>query len=145
MAAEARKGPPGPSDRDAGIWLGRRIARRFVSPDGLTVLVGRGARDNDVLTFKLGRPKDFWLHVAGHSGSHVLVLNPDGLDRLPRETSRFAAALAARHSKAKRAGQVNVHLTTCDEVRKPRGLPPGKVTLRKYRGVAASPADAPES
>ena len=108
----------------------------------MTVLVGRGARDNDLLTFKIGRPQDFWLHVAGHSGSHVLVLNPEGVERLPRETGRFAAALAARHSKAKNGGRVAVHVTTCNEVRKPRGMPAGKVTLRKYKSVQASPADA---
>lgn len=136
------QGPPGPTDREAGVWRGRSVARRFVSPDGMTVLVGKSAGDNDVLTFKLGRPADFWLHVAGQSGSHVVVLNPEGLDRMPRATGRFAAALAARHSKAKRGGQVAVHATTCAEVRKPRGLPPGKVTLKKYRSLKASPSDA---
>ncbi|MEM7350442.1 MAG: NFACT RNA binding domain-containing protein [Acidobacteriota bacterium] len=122
------------------MWNGRSVARRFVSADGLTVLVGKNARDNDVLTFKLGRPKDFWLHVAGQSGSHVVVLNPEGLERLPRETGRFAAALAAGHSKAKRGGRVAVHATTCSEVRKPRGLPPGKVSVRKFKTIQASPA-----
>lgn len=134
--------PPGPTDRDAGLLNGRSIARRSVSPDGMTVLVGRGARDNDLLTFKIGRPQDFWFHVAGQSGSHVLVLNPDSLERLPRDTARFAAALAARHSKAKHGGRVAVHMTTCSEVRKPRGMPAGKVTLRKYKSLHASPADA---
>lgn len=108
----------------------------------MTVLVGRTASDNDVLTFKVGSPRDFWLHVAGQPGSHVVVLNPDNLDRLPRETARFAAALAARHSKAKRGGRVAVHLTQCSEVGKPRGLPAGKVTLKKYKSLQASPADA---
>ena len=83
-----RRGPPGATDRESGVWLGRSVARRFVSPDDMVVLVGRGAQDNDALTFKLGRPRDFWLHVAGQSGSHVLVLNPQSLDRLPRETRR---------------------------------------------------------
>lgn len=140
-----QSGPPGPTNRDGGIWNGRSVGRRFVSPDGMTVLVGRGARDNDLLTFKLGRPKDFWLHVAGQSGSHVVVLNPEGLDRMPRDTGRFAAALAARHSKARHGGTVAVHATTCGEVRKPRGLPPGKVTLRRHRTIQASPADAGEA
>ncbi len=137
------QGPPGPTDRENGIWRGRSVARRFVSPDGMTVLVGKNAADNDLLTFKLGRPRDFWLHVAGQSGSHVVVLNPDGLDRMPLDTGRFAAALAARHSKAKRGGQVAVHATTCAEVRKPRGLPAGKVTLKKFKSLKASPSDAP--
>ncbi|MCP3957660.1 MAG: DUF814 domain-containing protein [bacterium] len=111
----------------------------------MTVLVGRSARDNDALTFKLGRPRDFWFHVAGQSGSHVLVLNPDGLDQPPRDTRRFAAALAARYSKARRGGRVAVHETTCAQVRKGRGLPPGKVILRSYRSLQASPADVGES
>ncbi len=139
-----RSGPPGPTDREAGVWRGRSVARRFVSPDGLTVLVGKSAADNDVLTFKLGRPRDFWLHVAGQSGSHVVVLNPDDLERMPRDTQKLAAALAARHSKAKRGGQIAVHATTCAEVRKPRGLPPGKVTLRNFTSIKASPAEAGE-
>ncbi len=135
------QGPRGATDREAGVWRGRPVARRFVSPDGMTVLVGRSAGDNDLVTFKLGRPRDFWLHVAGQSGSHVVVLNPDGLERMPRDTQKFAAALAARHSKAKRGGQVSVHATTCAEVRKPRGLPAGKVTLRKFKSLKTSPGD----
>ena len=48
-----RAAPP-PSDPEQGIWRGRSVARRFVSPEGLTVLVGRSAADNDLLTFGLG-------------------------------------------------------------------------------------------
>jgi len=46
MGRTDRKPPP-PSDADAGVWRGRSVARRFVSPDGMTVLVGRTAADND--------------------------------------------------------------------------------------------------
>ena len=121
------------------MWQGRSVARRFVSPDGLTVLVGRTAEDNDVLTFKLGRPADFWLHVAGESGSHVVVRNPEGLERLPRETLQLAASLAARYSKARRGGRVSVHVATCADVSKPRGLPAGTVELARFRSVDAKP------
>lgn len=106
------------------------------------MLVGRTATDNDILSLRLGAPSDFWLHVAAESGSHVIVRNPDGLDRLPRETLRFAAALAARYSKARNAGRVAVHVATCAEVSKPRGFAPGKVQLKRYATVHASSADA---
>jgi predicted ribosome quality control (RQC) complex YloA/Tae2 family protein len=135
----ADRNPPPPSDPEAGVWQGRPVARRFVSPDGWTVLVGRTAEDNDVLTFKIGMPRDFWLHVAGESGSHVVVRNPEGLDRLPRETLRFAAGLAAGYSKARRGGRVAVHVATCADVSKPRGLPAGKVALGRYKSVDAAP------
>lgn len=138
--APSRSGPPPPSDPEQGIWQGRSVARRFVSPDGLTVLVGRSAADNDLLTFELGQPRDAWLHVASESGSHVLIRNPDGLERFPRETLRFAAVLAARYSKAKNASRVAVHVATCAEVGKPRGSPPGEVALRRYSTLYASPS-----
>ncbi len=139
MGREERKGPPGPTDPDAGIYQGQVIARRLVSPDGLIVLVGKTALDNDVLSIKLGSPRDFWFHVAGDSGSHVVVRNPENLARLPRETLQFAAGLAAGYSKARHGGRVAVHWTTCDEVSKPRGLPPGKVQLGRYETVQAAP------
>jgi predicted ribosome quality control (RQC) complex YloA/Tae2 family protein len=136
---------PPPSDPDAGLWRGKSVARRFVSSDGLTVLVGRSAADNDVLSVKLAAPRDFWLHVAAGSGSHVVVRNPDGLDRLPRDTERFAAALAAGYSKAVRGGQVDVHVTTAAEVKKPRGFAPGKVTLRRFKTIRVAPMRDPPS
>jgi predicted ribosome quality control (RQC) complex YloA/Tae2 family protein len=132
------------TDRERGLWRGRSIARVVPSPDGLTILVGRSAADNDVLSLELGRPYDFWLHVAGESGSHVVVLNPDRLPRMPRETKRLAAALAARYSKAKAGGSVAVHLATCGDVGKPRGAAAGKVSLRRYETVYGRPEDAPE-
>ena len=137
--ARAEKGPPGPTDPDEGIWQGRKVARRFVSPDGFVVLVGKTAEDNDVLSLKLGSPRDFWLHIASGSGSHVVVRNPDSLEKLPRDTVQFAASLAARYSKARAGGRVAVHLSTCREVGKPRGLPPGKVTLGRFKTVHAAP------
>jgi predicted ribosome quality control (RQC) complex YloA/Tae2 family protein len=134
-----RTQPDAGTDPDAGLHRGRSVARRFVSPDGLIVLVGRTATDNDILTFDLADPQDFWLHVGGTSGSHVIVRNPERLARLPRDTVRFAAMLAARHSRARAAGKVPVHLTQRRSVRKPRGVPPGTVTLTEFATVRVEP------
>lgn len=136
---------PQTDDRDAGIWRGRSVARRFVSPDGFTVLVGRTAEDNDVLTVKLAEPNDFWFHVAAGSGSHVVVRNPACVSRMPRDTERFAGALAAGYSKARGGGNVAVHVTVCREVRKPRGVPPGTVTLGRHRTIRVAPLRPDES
>lgn len=122
-----------------GLWHGRPVARRFVSPDGMTVLVGRTAEDNDVLSLRLGAPRDFWFHVAGESGSHVIVRNPEGLERLPRETERFAASLAAGYSKARKGGRVAVHACTCGDVSKRRGSPAGEVILARFRSLQVAP------
>ena len=105
----------------------------------MTILVGRSAADNDILTFKLAAPKDFWLHVASESGSHVVVLNPEGLESLPRDTLRYAASLAAGYSKAKAAKRIQVHVAQRRDVKKPRGLSEGKVVLSRYRAVKVPP------
>ena len=47
------------------------------------MLVGKSAEDNDLLSLRLGEPHDFWFHLAGDSGSHVVVRNPERLERLP--------------------------------------------------------------
>ena len=123
------------SDLAQGLWRGHSVAKVYTHQDGTVALVGRSARDNDLLSLKLGRPYDFWFHVAAGSGSHVVVLNPQKLRSLPREVRRWAGALAAKHSKMKKGGRVAVHLCFCSDVSKPRGYAPGKVRLKRYESL----------
>lgn len=111
--------------------------------EGYEVLVGRSARDNDELTFRVARPRDLWLHAAGHAGSHVVIrVTDDGAD-VPRSVIEKAAALAAFHSKARNArGKVEVHLCRAADIRKPRGAKPGSVELRRWDAVRVYPKSA---
>jgi len=123
---------------------GRR--HKAVIVDGYEVLIGKGDAENDELTFAVAEPEDFWLHVAGGvPGSHVVVRNPEKLDALPRAVVERAAELAARHSKARDARRVDVHLCRVADVTKPRGAPAGEVELRRWERVRVrrSPGPAP--
>jgi len=114
---------------------------RTVRVEGFDVLVGRGDEENDVLTFDVADPDDLWLHVAGGTaGSHVVIRNPERLAELPPTVIERAAALAAWHSKARRAGKVDVHVCRVRDVSKPRGMPPGKVLLARHDRVRVRPA-----
>jgi predicted ribosome quality control (RQC) complex YloA/Tae2 family protein len=109
---------------------------RSLMVDGFEVLIGRGDADNDALTFDVAEPHDFWLHVTGPPGSHVVVRNPDRLEALPQPVLEQAAALAAWHSKARGSrGKVEVHVCRAADVSKPRGAPPGEVRLRRWDSV----------
>jgi predicted ribosome quality control (RQC) complex YloA/Tae2 family protein len=111
---------------------------------GFLVLVGKGDADNDGLTFGVAEPLDFWLHVSGPPGSHVVVRNPDRLRELPRSVLEAAAALAAWHSKARASrGKVAVHVCRVADVSKPRGFAPGKVLLRRFDVVKVYARDGP--
>lgn len=106
---------------------------RAQTVEGFEVLIGRGDADNDALTFDVAEPHDFWMHVVGSPGSHVVVRNPDQLTELPRPVLEKAAALAAWHSKARgRRGKVEVHVCRAADVSKPSGAPPGEVRLRRW-------------
>ena len=118
---------------------------RTVRVDGFEILVGRGDEENDLLTFDVADPDDLWLHVAGGTaGSHVVVRNPERLAELPQQVVERAAALAAWHSKARRAAKVDVHVCRVRDVSKPRGMPPGKVLLARFDRVRVRPAAIPD-
>ncbi|HEX6133419.1 MAG TPA: NFACT RNA binding domain-containing protein [Longimicrobiales bacterium] len=110
--------------------------------DGFEILVGRSARDNDELTFRVARPRDLWLHASGHAGSHVVIRAPEGGEDIPRDVIDRAAAYAAWHSKARNArGKVEVHVCRAADVRKPHGAPAGTVELRRYDVVRVYPRE----
>jgi predicted ribosome quality control (RQC) complex YloA/Tae2 family protein len=113
-----------------------------IDVSGYEVLVGRSAQDNDELTFRVARPRDLWLHAAGHSGSHVVIRVSEAGEDVPREVIERAAAYAAWHSKARNArGKVEVHVCRAADVRKPRGVPAGTVELRRYDVVRVYPRE----
>src|SRR5690606_38971734 len=76
-----------------------RPCRAFVSAPGRPIWVGRGAKENDQLTFKVARGNDLWLHARGQPGAHVIVPLARGAEVDP-ETLLDACALAAHYSGA---------------------------------------------
>ncbi len=118
----------------------RADPRSFISPDGMEVLVGRNAQQNDALTFERAKPDDLWLHVRGRSGSHVIILSNGG--QIPMRTVEYAAALAAYYSQARGETAVDVIYTPRRNVHRVRGAGarPGLVTVREERVVRVRPA-----
>ncbi len=109
---------------------------RTVERDGWEILIGKSASDNDRLTFDVAARHDLWFHVAGWSGSHVVVRLPDPAAQPPTAVVQLAAALAAWHSKARGAGgKVEVHHCRVGDVRKRRGSPAGEVVLRRWTAI----------
>jgi predicted ribosome quality control (RQC) complex YloA/Tae2 family protein len=99
-------------------------------PGGWKVLAGKTDMDNDFLTLKVAKPNDYWFHVRGMPGSHVILRAKPNEDP-DRETLKRAAAVAAFHSKARNGGVVTVSCTMARYVTKPKGAKPGSVRIRK--------------
>jgi predicted ribosome quality control (RQC) complex YloA/Tae2 family protein len=110
---------------------------KVVSRDGFTIFYGRSARQNDAVTFGLAGPDDIWLHARGAPGAHVVIRA--GGRRPPESTIAEAARLAARNSKARGSGAVDVMITEKRHVRRVAGAPPGLVTVSNERVLRVRP------
>lgn len=98
--------------------------------DGWDIWAGKTASDNDRLSIKVARGNDWWFHVRGMPGSHVVLFVRDGVDP-PKDVVESAAAIAAYHSKQRAGGIVSVTGTRAKYVSKPRGAKAGTVTVKK--------------
>ena len=112
---------------------------RYLIDDGWEVLAGKSSRDNDLLSLKEAHPEDWWFHVHGMPGSHVILKRKDSLEP-GKKILESAAAIAAYHSKARNAGVVSVACTKVKYVGKPRGAKSGTVSVRRQTLLKVRPA-----
>lgn len=106
--------------------------------EGFTILIGRNAKNNDLLTQRYTYKEDLWLHARDVSGSHVVVKYQAG-KRFPKTVIERAAELAAWHSKRRTDSLCPVIYTPKKFVRKPKGLAEGQVVVDKEEVVLVVP------
>ena len=113
--------------------------RRFATPGGLAVLVGRNSRQNDMLTMRMAQPADLWFHARGVPGAHVLLRT--GGKAAGEADIQVAADLAAFFSKAR--SELKADITMCREpnknITKFPGARVGQVLVRKEEVVCGRP------
>ncbi len=128
----------GRADREVGDRGASGPPRHYLSGHGLSILVGRGARQNHHLTFSLARPEDLWLHARDVPGSHVILRDPEG--RAGAEDLCEAAEVAAYFSDARLESRVDVHVTRRKHVRPAKGGP-GRVFVHHSDTMRVMPKD----
>jgi predicted ribosome quality control (RQC) complex YloA/Tae2 family protein len=109
----------------------------LVSSEGLDIFVGRSARQNEEVTFRIGRGEDLWVHARNIHGAHVVVRS--GGREVPEQTLGEAAGLAAYFSQAQADAAVEVDVCRRSLVRKVPNGPPGLVTYRAERTLRVAP------
>jgi predicted ribosome quality control (RQC) complex YloA/Tae2 family protein len=114
--------------------------RRYLSTDGYEILVGRAARDNDHLTFRVAQPNDLWMHAGDYPGSHVVIRNPTRKE-IPQRAIIEAAQLAGRFSQASEDAKVVIHYTERKFLSKPKGAAPGLVRMSRFRSITVEPKE----
>lgn len=117
--------------------------RRFTSPSGYEVLVGRNNRQNDVLANRVATEYDLWFHARNIPGSHTVLRVPPG-QTATDEDLQFSADLAAYFSKARGSGKVPVSYTSPKYLQKLKGGKPGMVKVEKETVLLGRASDSPE-
>jgi predicted ribosome quality control (RQC) complex YloA/Tae2 family protein len=120
----------------------RKPFKLFASADALSIFVGRSAQENDVISLssQYCHPDDWWLHVAHHPGSHIIIkYQSDDLQSVHPQSLYDAAVLAIHFSKSSpsslspssSSSSSEVTVTRGKYLSKQRGDPPGRVMLTK--------------
>jgi len=103
--------------------LPRSRPYKYLSEDGIEILVGKNAAQNDRITLS-AKPEYMWLHAKDMPGSHVIVCFES---EPPLSTMKQAALLAAWYSKGQHSSMVPIDYTLRKYVKKPSGAAAGKV------------------
>ena len=110
---------------------------RYLSDDGIPILVGKNAAQNDRITLN-AKPEEMWLHSKDMPGSHVIICREGDI---PLATMKQAAMLAAWYSKGQRSSTVPVDYTLKKYVKKPAGAAPGKVIYTHQKTAYITPEE----
>ena len=122
--------------------------RRYMTSDGYEILAGRNNIQNEQLTFHTASRRDWWFHVKGLPGTHV-ILKTKPNEEMPSDNAVLeAASLAAFFSKAiileehmtsedSKPGQLKAEVDYCpvSHVKKIPGAKPGMVIYEGYYSV----------
>ncbi|MCQ2482180.1 MAG: NFACT family protein [Clostridia bacterium] len=122
--------------------------RKYTSTDGHTILCGRNNIQNDNLTFHVADKSDWWFHVKGLPGTHVILqLQPD--ETIPSDSSVLeAASLAAFFSRSTiieehSTQDLKVEIDYCpvSHVKKIPKAKPGMVIYEGYYSINVIPKE----
>ena len=130
--------------------------RQYTTRDGYNILCGRNNIQNDELTFRIASKDDWWFHIKGLPGTHVILKTKKGEDMPSDEAVIEAAQLAAFFSKGmiledhnaiegSKPGQIKAEIDYCpvSHVKKMPGGRPGMVIYEGYYSIVVT-AKEPE-
>ena len=124
----------------AAAKAGAELPFKVFEDRGFTILVGRNAQNNDLLTQKYAHKDDLWLHAKDVSGSHVVIRHRAG-QAVPAPVLEHAAQLAAWYSKRQNDSLCPVTVTPKKFVRKPKGARPGQVKVEREDVILVRPVN----
>jgi predicted ribosome quality control (RQC) complex YloA/Tae2 family protein len=120
------------------------VPYRHYTLEGWDIYIGKNDAQNDELTTRFAKPSDIWMHVASHSGSHVVIRRPKNTEWPSKNILIVAASFAVWFSKAKHTSSCEVHYTEARYVHKRRKSPAGQVEMQQFKSIRVAPKSPQE-
>lgn len=125
--------------------------RKYITADGYTIYAGRNNIQNDELTFKIADKNDWWFHIKGLPGTHV-ILKTRANEEMPSDNAVIEAAQTAaffskntiieEHMTAEgsKPGAIKAEIDYCpvSHVKKIPKARPGMVIYESYYSILVS-------
>ena len=92
------------------------LIKPSLEANGCKYYVGHNAKQNDQITFKVGKKGDLWFHANDVPGAHVILKKIEG--EITEEDIVLGARLAALNSFAKNSSKVPVDYTEVSNVKR---------------------------
>ena len=105
------------------------LLKAEVEANGCRYYIGHNAKQNDIVTFQIGKKGDIWFHANDVPGAHVVLKKLQG--DITEEDIFLGAELAARNSFAKNSSKVAVDYTDVSNVKR---IPDGGLGQVNYTG-----------
>ncbi len=122
------------------LKTGKLPYHKFILESGSIIFVGKNARSNEIVTFKLARPDDYIFHTRAYEGSHTVLRarKPKGQNP-PDKEIRICAGIAAYFSKARKQRDVLVSYTQRKYIKKNKKGGIGSIIFMREKVVAVDP------
>ncbi len=111
---------------------------KLVSKDGAFIFIGRNSYQNEELFNKIARDEDYWFHVLGNSGAHVLLRLTNPKQAAANNLIEEAASLAAKFSKNKDNSKILVVYTKYKYVTKINRGKAGQVKYEREKTITVN-------
>ncbi|OQB48335.1 MAG: hypothetical protein BWY02_01838 [bacterium ADurb.Bin157] len=105
--------------------------------DNCMYFIGRSAKQNDFLTFKVAKSEDYWFHAKDVPGAHVILKLKEGT--VNESNILTGAILAAKNSFAKNSDKVLVEYTKVKNVRRVPSGGLGRVFYINQKSILVNP------
>ncbi|GAB4278667.1 MAG: fibronectin-binding protein EfbA [Candidatus Rifleibacteriota bacterium] len=130
-----------PRHDGAGRGNNSKKKKNYIKPllemDGCRYYVGKNGRQNDIVTFQIGKKGDRWFHANDVPGAHVILKKYSG--EISEADLVNGAILAAWFSFARESSKVAVDTTDVAFVRKIPGGGPGRVSYTNQKTLFVNP------